>query len=75
MKYPYGRYEPCYLFPDGENNLLDMMETISTQTKKSQLEFGSLLEKVEVKAVADFLSVSPRQAILFAVLANSTETP
>ncbi|MBW6461191.1 MAG: hypothetical protein K0B08_11535, partial [Bacteroidales bacterium] len=70
MKYPYGRYEPGFLYPDGENKLLDMMETISTQAEKSRLEFAGLMEKQEVKTVADFLSVSPRQAILFAVLVD-----
>lgn len=70
MKYPFGRYEPGFLYPDGENKLLDMMETISTQAENSRLEFASLMEKQEVKMVADFLSVSPRQAILFAVLVD-----
>jgi len=68
MKYPYGRYEPGFLYPDGDNKLLDMMETISTQAEKSKLDFSSLLEKEEVKTVAEFLSVSQQQAILFAVL-------
>lgn len=70
MKYPYGRFAPDYLYPEGENKLLDMMETISTQAEKSRLEFAGLMEKQEVKTVADFLSVSPRQAILFAVLVD-----
>lgn len=68
MKYLYGRFTPEFLFPEGENPLLDMMESISAQAEKCRLDFSPLLEKEEVKTVAEFLSIRPRQAILFAVL-------